>query len=312
MTEMVKLSTSVLEELWFGEDDPAVADGKAAQSLAAHLAELEGLRPFPVVVQKVIACVANSNFKMEKVRDLIEEDPALAARILRVANSVAFQTRVPCASIQDAIVRMGARTVTDLASGMAAMTAFADLKGAGKAVREHCVGTAAIVRALAYRMSDGFAPSAAFLAGLLHDIGKLLIMQTRHQSYTELVAAAGGVPDEVHLREREFLGYDHAVLGGHVLAKWGLPEPVPKVVAWHHQPARAYQQGGHVAALVAVLRIADVMDSMVCNDKPTDGAALKRLAAGSDAVHSGIHEKDIAATLAEAPKLRGEALMLFR
>ena len=61
---MVKLSTSVLEELWFGEDDPAVADAKAAQSLAAHLAELEGLRPFPVVVQKVIACVSHPDFRM--------------------------------------------------------------------------------------------------------------------------------------------------------------------------------------------------------------------------------------------------------
>jgi len=111
--------------------------------------------PFPVVVQKVIACVSRPDFKTEQVRDLIEEDPALAARILRVANSVAFQTRLPCASIQDAIIRMGARAVTDLAAGMSAMTAFADVKGAGKAVREHCAGTAAIVRALAYRGTDG-------------------------------------------------------------------------------------------------------------------------------------------------------------
>ena len=309
---MLKLSTSVLEELWFGEDDPAVADAKAAQSLAAHLAELEGLRPFPVVVQKVIACVAHPDFRMEQVRDLIEEDPALASRILRVANSAAFHARVPCASIQDAIVRMGARTVADLASGMAAMTAFADLKGAGKAVREHCVGTAAIVRALAYRMSDGVDPAVAFLAGLLHDIGKLLILQTRHQSYAELVAATAGTPDELHLQEREFLGYDHAVLGGHVLAKWGLPNPVPKIVAWHHQPARAYQEGSSVAALVAVVRIADVIDTLVSGDKLTDGPALKRLVTSSDAVHSGIREQDIVATLSEASTLRGEALMLFR
>jgi putative nucleotidyltransferase with HDIG domain len=309
---MLKLSTSVLEELWFGEDDPAVADAKAAQSLAAHLAELEGLRPFPVVVQKVIACVAHPDFRMEQVRDLIEEDPALASRILRVANSAAFHARVPCASIQDAIVRMGARTVADLASGMAAMTAFADLKGAGKAVREHCVGTAAIVRALAYRMSDGVDPAVAFLAGLLHDIGKLLILQTRHQSYAELVAATAGTPDELHLQEREFLGYDHAVLGGHVLAKWGLPNPVPKIVAWHHQPARAYQEGGSVAALVAVVRIADVIDTLVSSDKLAEGAALKRLATSSDAVHGGIREKDIVATFSEASVLRGEALMLFR
>jgi putative nucleotidyltransferase with HDIG domain len=276
------------------------------------LAELEGLRPFPVVVQKVIACVAHPDFRTEQVRDLIEEDPALASRILRVANSAAFHARVPCASIQDAIVRMGARTVADLASGMAAMTAFADLKGAGKAVREHCVGTAAIVRALAYRMSDGVDPAVAFLAGLLHDIGKLLILQTRHQSYAELVAATAGTPDELHLQEREFLGYDHAVLGGHVLAKWGLPNPVPKIVAWHHQPARAYQEGGSVAALVAVVRIADVIDMLVSSDKLAEGAALKRLATSSDAVHGGIREKDIVATFSEASVLRGEALMLFR
>ena len=306
---MAKLSTS---ELWFGEDDPYAADAKASASLAAHLAELEGLRPFPVVVQKVMACVSRPDFRTEQVRDLIEEDPALAARILRVANSVAFQTRMPCVSIQDAIVRMGARAVTDLSSGLAAMTAFSDLKGAGTAVREHCVGAAAIVRALAFRMSDAAAPAVAFLAGLLHDIGKLLIMQTRHQSYAELLKDAVGTADQIHLQEREFLGYDHAVLGGHVLAKWGLPHPVPLVVAWHHQPVRAYEKGGLVAVLVAVLRIADVIDALVSRDQPIDGATAKRLAAGSDAVHCGLSENDIAATLAEAPKLRGEALMLFR
>jgi HD-like signal output (HDOD) protein len=102
------------------------------------------------------------------------------------------------------------------------------------------------------------------------------------------------------------------VLGGHVLAKWGLPYPVPKIVAWHHQPARAYQEGGPVAVLVAVLRIADVIDTLVSSDKPTDGAALKRLAAGPDAIRGGIREKDIVDTCSEASALRGEALMLFR
>jgi len=308
---MAKLSQSVLEELWFGEDDATAANAKAAESLAAHLAELEGLRPFPVVVQKVIACVSRPDFKMEQVRDLIEEDPALAARVLRVANSVAFQTRLPCPTIQDAIIRMGARAVTDLASGLAAMTAFADVKGAGKAVREHCVGTAVIVRALAYRMDDAVAPAVAFLAGLLHDIGKLLMMQTRHQTYTDLVKKGADMADEIHLREREFLGYDHAVLGGHVLAKWGLPSPLPKVVAWHHQPTRASQAGNPVANLVAVLRVADVIDTLVSSERPIDELTTKRLAASADAVCAGLSETDIAATLAEAPALRSGAVLLF-
>jgi len=87
---------------------------------------------------------------------------------------------------------------------------------------------------------------------------------------------------------------------------------VPKIVAWHHQPARAYQEGGPVAVLVAVLRIADVIDTLVSSDKPTDGATIKRLATGPDAIRGGIREKDIVATFSEASTLRGEALMLFR
>jgi putative nucleotidyltransferase with HDIG domain len=312
MAFMAKVSTSVLEELWFGEDDPAAADAKAADSLAAHLAELEGLRPFPVVVQKVIAYVARPDFRVEKVRDFIEEDPALAARLLRVANSAAFQRRVPCASIQDAIVRLGARTVTDLASAMAAMTAFSDLNGAGRAVRDHCVGTAAIVRALAYRMGESVTPSVAFLVGLLHDIGKLLIIQTRDATYASMPGIANGNADEIHLREREILGYDHAVLGGHVLAMWGLPSPIPKAVAWHHQPGRAHLEAGSIATLVAAVRLADVIDNLVKNEKPLDAATIHHLATSADAVQCGLRETDIAATLAEAAQLRGEALVLFR
>jgi putative nucleotidyltransferase with HDIG domain len=262
-------------------------------------------------VQKVIAYVARPDFRVDKVRDFIEEDPALAARLLRMANSAAFQRRMPCASIQDAIVRLGARMVTDLASAMAAMTAFADLKGTGKMVREHCVGTAAIMRGLAYRMGESVTPSVAFLVGLLHDIGKLLIIQTRDETYISIPGIATGNADEVHLREREILGYDHAVLGGHVLAKWGLPSPVPKVVAWHHQPGRAYKEGGSIATLVAALRLADVIDILVRDEKPLDAAVAKRMAASADAVQCDLHENDIVATLAEASQLRGEALALF-
>ena len=67
-----------------------------------------------------------------------------------------------------------------------------------------------------------------------------------------------------------------------------------------------------MAALVAVVRIADVIDMLVSSDKLAEGAALKRLATSSDAVHGGIREKDIVATFSEASVLRGEALMLFR
>ena len=67
-----------------------------------------------------------------------------------------------------------------------------------------------------------------------------------------------------------------------------------------------------MAVVVALLRVADVVDTLVSSDKPIDGATAKRLADGADAVRAGLCEGDIAATLLEAPRLRGEALAIFR
>src|SRR6185295_10601379 len=99
-------------------------DQAAADSLAARLAELEGLRPFPVVVQKVMDYVRRDDFDVRKLQAMIEEDPALSAKVLRVANSAAFAGVQPVASIRDAAVRLGARVIADVATSVAAMAFF--------------------------------------------------------------------------------------------------------------------------------------------------------------------------------------------
>ncbi|HEY5956983.1 MAG TPA: HDOD domain-containing protein, partial [Polyangiaceae bacterium] len=66
-----------------------------------------------------------------------------------------------------------------------------------------------------------------------------------------------------HLRERELVGWDHAVLGAHVIEHWQLPREISQVVAWHHQPGRAFVQGGSIAQSVAILRLADRIDYQI-------------------------------------------------
>jgi HD-like signal output (HDOD) protein len=217
MSAATKLSTSVLEELWFGEDDPKASDDAAAASLAAKLAELEGLRPFPAVVQRVMEYVNRPDFEVRKLETMIEEDPALAAKVLRVANSAAFAGSQPVSSIREAAVRLGARQVSDVAASIAAMAMFKDVKGVGRTVRDHMVTTAMLVRVLGSRKER--ASAAGYLTGLLHDMGKLLLLQTEDQSYEDALTKIVN-SDEAHLRERELLGFDHAVLGGHVLKQW--------------------------------------------------------------------------------------------
>jgi HD-like signal output (HDOD) protein len=303
-----KLSTSVLEELWFGEDDPQASDAAAAESLAARLAELEGLRPFPVVVQRVMEYVRRPDFEIRQLQQMIEEDPALAARVLRVANSAAFAAAHPVASIRDAVVRLGARTVSDLAASIAAMAVFKDVKGAGRVVRDHMVATAMIVRVLSSRKES--ASPAAYISGLLHDAGKLFLMQTEDESYEALLAKVTN-PDEAHLREREALGYDHAVLGGHILKQWALPDPIPRIVAWHHQPTRAYEEGREVGLTVALLRVADQLEPMLKAKQTPDPVKLERLCATGDFDHAGIGARDLMGLWRELEDAHRDGLTLF-
>jgi HD-like signal output (HDOD) protein len=304
----VKLATSVLEELWFGEDDPKASDEAAANSLAAKLAELEGLRPFPAVVQRVMEYVRRPDFEIRQLQMMIEEDPSLSAKVLRVANSAAFAGAQPVASIRDAAVRLGARAVSDVTASVAAMALFKDIKGAGRVVRDHMVSTAMVARVLSSRKES--ASPSAYITGLLHDAGKLLLMQTEDAAYEALLGQITN-PDEIHLREREMLGFDHAVLAGHTLKQWGLPDPIPRIVAWHHQPSRAYEEGGEVGLTVALLRIADQLEPMLKTRQPADAAKLKRLCANSDCAHAGIAQHDLMALWPELEDAHRDALKMF-
>ncbi|HEY0714051.1 MAG TPA: HDOD domain-containing protein [Polyangia bacterium] len=307
-TASAKLSTSILEELWFGEDDPKASDEAAASSLAAKLAELEGLRPFPAIVQRVMEYVNRPDFDARKLETMIEEDPALAAKVLRVANSAAFAGSQPVPTIRDAAVRLGARQISDVAASIAAMAMFKDVKGVGRVVRDHMVTTAMLVRVLGSRKER--ASSSGYLTGLLHDMGKLLLLQTEDAAY-EATLSKVSTPDEVHIQERELLGFDHAVLGGHVLKMWGLPDPIPQVVAWHHQPVRAYEEGGEVGLTVALIRIADQIEPLLRAHAGLDNQQLKRIIASSDCAHAGLRERDFVALWTDLEDAHRNALKLF-
>ncbi|HEY2404962.1 MAG TPA: HDOD domain-containing protein [Polyangiaceae bacterium] len=271
------LSEAIRENLWFGDDDPERSASQASHSLAAAVARAAGLKPFPVVAQRVMQLLDDPDTPTVKIRRAIEQDPALAARLLRVANSALYSPAVSCRSIDDAIVRLGNRTVTEIVTSLATLGMFSDVQGLGLTFRDHCVAVAALARVLGtewrYRGVEG-----AFLAGLMHDIGKLLAMQAGDIHYESFDPAALAKPDEIHIHERAVSGFDHAVLGAHVLEHWKLPGEVAQIVAWHHQPGRAFAAGGSIGTGVALLRLADTIEYQLRRSRDLDEAFVEQLA----------------------------------
>ncbi len=292
----------------FTEGDRDEATIEASGSFAAKLAHVDGLKTFPVVAQQVFALLSSPDFEVSDVTEALSDDPSLAVGVLRMANSAFFAGTQTISSLDQAFVRLGSRSVREVVAAVATMDLFPDSGGVGKQIRDHCAATAAVAQFLARK----FAPNRAgdvFLAGLMHDVGKMLLIESGEIDYAvENIDAMK--PDNSHVEEKSLLGYDHAILGGHVLANWKIPSPIPKVVAWHHQPLRA-NKDAPVAPLVAMLRVADQLDVILRSNSSDYEDKIHGIAKGPDCARVWIEAEVLVDSWEKLLKIRATALEMF-
>ena len=292
-------SMSSVEASWFGDDLLAV-EGRAAQSGAAAAAQAVGLKVFPAVAQHVMGLLADPHATIGDLRGPIEQDAALASRLLRVANSVAYSRGRPVASIDDAVLRLGHAQVRAIVAGISAFGMFPAEGEVAERLRAHGAGVAAVVGVLGRTWRQEHVGDL-FLCGLLHDLGKLAALQVGEVSYADLPRRVLETPDCVHRIERARTGYDHAALGATVLAGWRFDRDVVKTVAWHHRPGRAYAEGGDIGVSVALLRLADQIDYRLRTQPELDQAYLDELTQRGEASYCDLSRDVIEAVW---PKLR--------
>ncbi|MCA9665153.1 MAG: HDOD domain-containing protein [Myxococcales bacterium] len=292
----------VIERLWFGDTGlDNFAEAAAARSMAARAAEVAGAYTFPHAALDVARRSRNADVTVGELTELIEQDVGLASRVLQLVNSAAFSLRVQCTSIGHAVSLIGTRTVGELAMAAAALRIYDSIPGElGSALSRHAVTVASIARELAGEL--GLSTDLVYTCALMHDIGKVLMLI--EPEYKELLREAVPQADGLHLRERTRFGYDHAVLGGHVLEHWGLPQPIATVVAWHHQPARAFEEGGDVGRLVSLTRLANKLAYAVADGDVSDERELaETLARDEAATYLGLDADALQAHLGDIEAL---------
>jgi len=302
-----RLADDVREQLWFGDEDPVRSTLEASRSMAAALARATGLKPFPAAARGAITLLSDPDTPLRHLRDSLEKDPTIVAGLLRIANSAAYRSRYAISSVEEAVQRLGVRRVREIVTSVAALGLFKDARGVGLELRDHCARVGALTRVLASEWHQSTAEDP-FLCGLLHDLGKLLLLQVSGVDYQKLDPRALTHADEAFVHERALLGYDHAVLGGHVLAAWKLPSMVAEVVALHHQPGRAFEQGRELGLGVALVRIANRIDHQMKSKPEVDEAFLAELGRDGAVSYTGYQPAILEAMW---PKLRQAAQQML-
>jgi HD-like signal output (HDOD) protein len=250
---------------------PSSTAQTAVESFASQVC---AVRPFPAVVSRIHAIAAKSGSSMNEIANVVESDVAFAARVLTVVNSAAMGLVRPCATIRHATTLLGTRGIANVATAVAALVVVDD--ASAPEVAKHARTTAGIARILAPLC--GMPADEAFTAALLHDIGLLMLLQSRDPLYEELVDQMGPGAEPSLADERALLGFDHAELGSHVLRRWNVPDPLPESVALHHDIDAAIRVGGHVATLTGIVHLADVLALRVaerCEPDESDDLLLR-------------------------------------
>ena len=201
--------------------------------------------------------------------ELIGRDPAFAAQLLRVVNSAAHSPVDPIASLDEAISRVGRDAIVELAWLQSSADAFNHLENdlmRATTFWEHSRAVAVLAAQIAERMDLPVAD--AFAAGLLHDIGLLLLF---HACPEEIVAVLDyGLDQHVDLctSERRAYGFDHAEVGAALATHWRLPDSLVCAIGYHHNPEAAPRHEELVACVALANQFAgeDAQEAGVIRD----------------------------------------------
>jgi putative nucleotidyltransferase with HDIG domain len=193
----------------------------------------------PSAAAQVIQLVQDPSASIASLRRAIELDPGLTSNVLRLANSAYLGSPRSVRSVRDALVRLGTNRVFQLVIAAAvAPVAQQTVRGYDLppgALWHHSVAVAVGTTELA-AAAGRRPPDHAFTAGLLHDIGKIVLGTFLEVDAAPIMQLAFEEHLSFELAEQRILGIHHAELGARVLEGWHLPPPIVEVVRWHHQP----------------------------------------------------------------------------
>jgi putative nucleotidyltransferase with HDIG domain len=223
--------------------------------LESLLSRISDIPTLPTSVLRVMQMIEDPFCSSSDLAKVIQADPAMAAKVLKLANSSYYGFRQKISNIPQAVTLLGFATLknTLMAAAVFDMFRVADTGLDLNALWKHSVTTATAAKLLAKRARYPQSEKA-FTAALLHDIGKIVLARFLPQGLAEIMENVRVEQLAMYDAEKKVLGLSHPALGAWVMGRWGLPQPIVEAVEFHHHPTRA-QTSFDLAAIVYLANI---------------------------------------------------------
>jgi putative nucleotidyltransferase with HDIG domain len=225
---------------------------ESPERLVGAAPELEAL---PLVAHRVLSLLRDDRTSIGALASVLETDQALAAAVLRHANSASVMPRRRIGTLREGIARVGQRTlwtvVVQACAGPMLDRGLPPYALSRRTAWRHAATASVAARGLSTVLGLGH-PDEAGVAGLLHDVGKMVLTSVVPAVVAEAVSLARGQRLPVWEAERRVLGFDHAAVSGALLRSWGLPEAVVEAVEHHHSAEPADKPRGGLVYLADI------------------------------------------------------------
>ncbi|GAP22488.1 HDOD domain-containing protein [Leptolinea tardivitalis] len=246
-------------------DEALIVDRRVKKIL--HSIEL--MRPIPMVITRILRSLDEPGSSAGYVSEIVGLDQALAANVLQAANSAFLGYGPSCATLKEAVMRLGYKRIRTLVLAVAASRGMdGSLAGYNMAAGDmwsHSVATAVAAQWFA-RAINYTEPEEAYAAGLLHDIGKIVLNKFAEEEYKWVFNSKKKTSSTIWETERKTFGIDHAYIGSLMAQKWTFPMILISGIQYHHDPANA----GEYRTLAAITNLANALT-------PVDSETLTRL-----------------------------------
>lgn len=211
-----------------------IVSTQAVRNRDQAMRRLGHLPPFSPLLNRLLATMGQEDVSFSELAGLIEKDTVLAGNVLRLVNSALYGLRGTVNSVRHAVSLMGLTKLRNAALSLSIAQLWNRVHTPGswssQRFNRHSVAAGLLADLMAQRLPVDYA-EGAFTAGLLHDVGKLIMAVTFLDEYEAILAHDGRPEDEC-----ELLGFDHAELSAEALKRWNLPLPIREAVAHHHAP----------------------------------------------------------------------------